>query len=528
MKVWTPRSSTVSASDPQAVAPSNLSPRGQVEFGTQVARMLAGKHVRWVGPSPCPRVRTSAAPATSTETAAAGQPTAARHAAATPDSAPGTPSSTANWSGFTSSDGNFTGASMQWTIPAVADQSGSNNPSISIWPGIGTGGAASDSLIQAGTQTESNGSIYAWTEVVPGESEQPISGFTVKAGDEMAVNVAWDPSTGYAVFFLVDYTTDVATAPITQSVSGMSAATSVAEWIVERPVSCPSSSSGPCIFTPMMDFGSDDITYGAAEQTSSGGITTEKYIGGFTDYNAINMTNCAETLTLAAPSYTTTDLETDGDFTDNWKNLGPADPAACAWRVSPANTAFTASLASGSVATFTDKTSGTSIGCNGSTLAGTTSAASVTGVPGTLATVTGATFTGPCVSALGTWAIDLPTGSEMNLNGDIASTDGVTTGDLSGFTADVAAGVGLASCAFDLSGSIPAGDLTFTNPSTLTITSADLTVLGASSGCPEDGVSNNDTVTFSGDYTITSPSAGITIIPGPPPTDQPLDVTKSP
>lgn len=526
MKVWTPRSSTVSASDPQAVAPGNLSPRGQVEFGTQVARMLADRHVRWVGPSPCPRVHTSAAPTDGTGPTTAGQPTTARHATAAPDSAPGTASSTGNWSGFTSSDGNFTGASMEWTVPAVADQSGSNNPSVSIWPGIGTGGSASDSLIQAGTQTDSNGSIYAWTEIVPGESEQPISGFTVSAGDEMAVNVGFDPETDVATFFLVDYTTDVATSPITESVVGMFLDTaSTAEWVVERPVSCLSSA---CIFSPMMDFGSSKITYGAAEQTSSSGVTTGKYIGGFTDYNAINMRNCADTLTLAAPSYSTTDLETDGDFTDNWENLGTADPAACIWRVSPANTAFTASLASSSVATFTDKTSGTSIGCTGSTLSGTTGADSVAGVPGTLATITGATFTGPCISALGTWAIDLPTGSEMNLNGDIASTDGVTTGDLSGFTADVAAGVGLASCAFDLSGSVPADDLTFTNPSTLTITSADLTVLGASSGCPEDGVSNNDTVTFSGDYTITSPSAGITIIPGPPPSDQPLDVTKLP
>ncbi len=72
------------------------------------------------------------------------------------------------------------------------------------------------------------------------------------------------------------------------------------------------------------------------------------------------------------------------------------------------------------------------------------------------------------------------------------------------------------SCSFRLDGDVPVGDVTYTNPDDLRITGASLTVSGPQgAGCAPAGVHSGDTFTLTADYTVTSPTGGIVIQPGP-------------
>jgi hypothetical protein len=522
MRVWT-SPSAASASTPQSFTPGNLSSRAKAQFARDAARLLAGhnEHWRWISPTSCPRSRFSAAPpgfsavpasraATAVQMAGNGSPARSEAVAAQdPTIYP------ANWSGFESDAGNFTGVSMEWTVPSITSKSAESTPDVTIWPGIGgTGAGSNDTLIQAGTDLTT-----AWTEVLPA-AEVPIQGFTVSVGDEMAADVEYDPTTDSAVFFLVDYTTGEVTSPITQPVDGTSGDS--AEWIVERHESC-STGGTTCIYSPLADFTGETISNGTAEQTING-TTTGSYIKELTSYEPVDMTDCVgsdtgtDTPILAAPGA----VDTQGDFADTWEATGPADPVNCQWTIKPASAAYNATLKSGTTAVLTDTAANVSITCTAAQASGTTGASPQPqlAAPPVLATITSSSF-GGCGDQDGNgWSVAQTAGSTWDLNGDVGSNQGVTTGDISGVAAQASGTVSGESCAFELAGTVPEGDVTYSNsdassnPDTLDVTAAALTITQVTgSGCATLGINDNDAVTLRATYDVTSQSGLVTFDP---------------
>jgi hypothetical protein len=496
MLAWLPSAADMASGNPQAVAPGNLSPQVQTDFGTQVLSLLAGQDVSWLGSTGCTQ---SDVYAVTRAHGASGAP-AARRRASTAALSP--LSSSPNWSGFQSSLKHFTGASMTWVVPTPG--SATAPAAISIWPGIGQGTSASDELIQAGTQQNADGSSSAWTELYPLEPEQAVNGLRALPKDNMAVNVTWDSATHTAVFLLVNYSAHKEKM-ITQSFSGSSG--SSAEWIVERPQLCVST----CIIEPLLKFGSVSIVNGAADRTVNG-TTTVSYIGSFSDHSRIPMMNCIGDKTLASPA---SDVGQQGDFSDTWKQAGPADPFAagfnCQWTISPASAPFNASVLSPAKAMLNDTTAGLAIACGLSTLSGTTSSSPEPqiGAPATLVTLTNSVFNSCADPSGNVWSATQVSGSLWDIRGHEGSTGGVTTGDIGGpgggVQANVTGTISGKSCTFLLSGTVPSGGLTYTNPDTLKITTASLTVSNVSgAACGTVGVHDGDAVTWSASYHVNS------------------------
>lgn len=484
MLAWLPSATEMTSGNPLEVAPGGMSVQARTDFGTHVLHLLAGHQVRWLGSTGCTQLNSYAS---------------------------STPQTLANWSGFESHAKHFTGASMTWTVPSTV--STPSPAALSIWPGIGGGSGSGDELIQAGTEQADGGSDLAWTELFPLESQQAVNGMTVASGDNMAVNVAWDASTGTAAFLLVNYTTGVAK-QVSQKFSGSSGGT--AEWIAERTGFCD---SGNCIYPHLLNFQGLTVLNGAADQTvscSTGTCTVTKYIGGFGSLFADTMQNCLANQPMAKPS----NLDSQGDFTDTFEHDGPVDPSQCEWRISPASATVHASLLSNGSATFTDKTATLAIVCPTATLTGTTSfsPASQQGSVATFVTLTKASFSACSDSRGDVWSAAQSSGSQWLLNGGTASTGGVMTGEIDTVDIAVTGDVSGKTCDFQLTGRIPAGSAIYTNPNDLRITGASLAVARTSgAGCGTAGISNGDAVTLTAPYQVTSSTGGMVISPGPPP-----------
>jgi hypothetical protein len=497
MLAWLPSAADMASGNPQAVAPGNLSPQAQTDFGTQVLSLLAGQDVSWLGSTGC----TQSDVYSVTRAGGASRAPVARYHASTATTNPPQPSP--NWAGFQSTLKHFTGASMTWVVPTPGPVTAP--AAVAIWPGIGQG-TSNDELIQAGTSQDADGNSFAWTELFPLEAQQVVNNFPVSPRDNMAVNVAWDSATHTAAFLLEDYSTHKGRM-VTQSFSGSSG--SSAEWIVERPVVCAST----CIIQPLLKFGSVSITNGAADQTVNG-TTKVSYIGGFSDHFQIPMTNCIGNETLARPP---SDVAAQGDFSDTWVQAGPADPYAgasnpnCQWTISPAGAPFSATLLSPGKATLNDTTAGLAIACGVSTLSGTTSSSPQfqQGAPAVLVILTKSVFNGCADSGGNVWSATQVSGSAWDIRGDAGSTGGVMTGDIGGpggvVEANVTGTISGKSCTLRLSGTVPAGGLTYTNPDTLKITTASLTVSNVSgAACGTAGVHDGDAVTWSASYHVNS------------------------
>ncbi|OIV36035.1 hypothetical protein BIV57_18455 [Mangrovactinospora gilvigrisea] len=180
--------------------------------------------------------------------------------------------------------------------------------------------------------------------------------------------------------------------------------------------------------------------------------------------------------------------------------------AATTWTVGP-NPSETYS-ASSPTTTLTDN--GFTITC-ASTASGTL--ASATGNPAQVGTIDNVTFTG-CTSILGSASVsNLPpssTDAQWTINGsDYNASTGVTTGNI-GNIKNVA--VTAASCQFTVGGKASG---TYTNSSgvlAVNSVSGDLTISGVTAGCA-GLVSNGDSPTFVGNYTVFTPSGGTTTHP---------------
>lgn len=138
-----------------------------------------------------------------------------------------------NWSGsvlFIGPGDSFTAITGQWTVPDAYSPNG-NTCYSSAWLGID--GDGSPDVMQAGTETDSDGTCYAWFEWYPNFSIQ-ISNFPVKPGDMVyLVLYVTDPTTAWASMWNLTskiYTNFSFTAP-----DGIQLVGNCAEAIVERP-----------------------------------------------------------------------------------------------------------------------------------------------------------------------------------------------------------------------------------------------------------------------------------------------------
>jgi hypothetical protein len=294
MRVWVPSVSTVSARDPEAVAPPDVSAATRVAYGAHVAHLLSDRKVRWLSTIDCK--------AGARSTAGAEKP--AQY--------------TGNWSGYASTAGHFTEASMRWAVPAIAIPRAHVTTTVSVWPGIGTGQTSKDSLIQAGT-TSDNISFgpfrinlrYLWWEIVPQNPFQIIiNNFPISTRDKILVDVSYDAKSHNAMFLICDFTSGICGMQTTR-VNGSSGGT--AEWIVER-----NTIFGTSGYPPLSDFGNEAITQAGAVQTANG-LSVGNTIGGLSSYYPIIM-RC-DGVVLATPDPHVT---SSGNFTVHWKNRGPS------------------------------------------------------------------------------------------------------------------------------------------------------------------------------------------------------------
>lgn len=162
-----------------------------------------------------------------------------------------------NWSGYASTNGNFTFVTGMWTIPQVT---GSGHTSAdATWVGIG--GVKSTDLIQAGTQNiiSPSGQVTsaAFYELLPGTALD-VTSLQVKPGDSMTATIAQQSAANQWVITIKDNTTNQnyqTTVTYTSSLSS-------AEWIEEAP------SNGSSIL-PLDNFGTMQLTGGATTQNGS-------------------------------------------------------------------------------------------------------------------------------------------------------------------------------------------------------------------------------------------------------------------
>jgi Peptidase A4 family len=169
-----------------------------------------------------------------------------------------------NWAGYAVHHNGvrFTSVTGSWTQPTATCTAGQATYS-SAWVGIGGYELSSQALEQIGTESDCTASGHAvssaWYELVPSASR--TIAMTVHAGDRMRAGVT--VRGGEVTVTLTDLTRHRS---FTKRLHPATLDTSSAEWIVEAPAVCSSSSS--CHTLPLADFGSAGFTAAAATTTT--------------------------------------------------------------------------------------------------------------------------------------------------------------------------------------------------------------------------------------------------------------------
>jgi Peptidase A4 family len=164
-----------------------------------------------------------------------------------------------------------------------------------------------------------------WYEIYPQQSEQRVTDFPVAANDVVGAEAGYDPPSRQSVFRLYNFTKGNALEliqPVTTSGFGSG---STAEWIVERPAVCATSSA--CSFPPLTNFGTEPIQLAQAI-TGQGASDPNATVRNARDLNpnAISMWSCDDRTLLADPA-PFIDIQ---DFSVVWRNHGILDPpSAC-------------------------------------------------------------------------------------------------------------------------------------------------------------------------------------------------------
>ncbi len=174
-------------------------------------------------------------------------------------------STSQNWSGYAvhATGLSFRKLSGSWKQPNASCTQGARAYS-AFWVGLGGYSLSSDGLEQIGTEDDcdANGSVdlYAWYELVPAPSQ--VIRMTVKPGDLISATV--QVLGAQVTLTLQDRTSHKSFA---KTLTDRTADVSSAEWIVEAPSECFSSTQ--CRTLPLADFGSLQFS-GASVQTASG------------------------------------------------------------------------------------------------------------------------------------------------------------------------------------------------------------------------------------------------------------------
>ncbi len=138
-----------------------------------------------------------------------------------------------NWGGYaeTPNRGSVTSVTGTFTVPTVTNNGGSTDQFAAFWAGID--GYNSQTVEQAGVlaYAPANGLVQysAWYEFYPQQAIQTIQAINVNPTDSVTVSVAVSSKNTFTIT-LTDNTES-----FTTSKTVMNAATSSAEWIVERP-----------------------------------------------------------------------------------------------------------------------------------------------------------------------------------------------------------------------------------------------------------------------------------------------------
>lgn len=210
-----------------------------------------------------------------------------------------------NWAGYAAntSSRQVTAVSGSWTEPAV--KCTSKLALAAFWVGID--GYSSSTVEQTGTLAQCSGGVasyYAWWEMYPTNSVQPISTITVHAGDRFGANVTYSTSTHKFTLYIIDTTTG---ASFTKTKKLSSAVRSSAECIAEAPSGDSSTVSG---IYPLANF--KTVTFSVCDAVLGG---TFSGIGGFSSVTSITMVSYpSATRTLAS----TSSLTDETAFTVTW------------------------------------------------------------------------------------------------------------------------------------------------------------------------------------------------------------------
>jgi hypothetical protein len=141
-----------------------------------------------------------------------------------------------NWSGsvlFIGNGDHFTTVVGQWTVPHVLSPNPGDGVTYYSSQWLGLDGDGSDDVMQAGTESDSDGTYYAWWEWFPNFSVE-ISNFAVSPGDVITLSLcATDPST--ASVSIGNLTSMVYTSFSFTAPPGVTLVGNCAEAVVERP-----------------------------------------------------------------------------------------------------------------------------------------------------------------------------------------------------------------------------------------------------------------------------------------------------
>jgi hypothetical protein len=211
--------------------------------------------------------------------------------------------SSTNWAGYGAIGANrtVTMVSGSWIEPTVSS-CGSALSAAAFWVGIDGMVSYAPSVEQVGTIAECySGAVYyyAWWEIYPLNSIQPISKITLSPGDHVTASVTYSSTTKEFAMKIRDITTGVT---FTKDKAYGAAHRATAECIAER----PSTSSG---LVPLPDFGK--VTFSSCTATIAG---TTGGIGSFASVWEITMASSVHN--LAVPSALTSSTK----FSVTWKH----------------------------------------------------------------------------------------------------------------------------------------------------------------------------------------------------------------
>ena len=192
--------------------------------------------------------------------------------------------SNSHWSGYVAqgAPSSYIRVNAWWPVPNIGNyESLSIDQRSTFW--VGLDGVNTNDLVQAGTEQDIVdfplvGVIYndyAWTEVVPNQSEQEQ--FSVNPGDHMAVTVWVGDSagnqtpTGHTAWFSVVDNTQSQGGTYSTPLNGTRFSGDAAEWIMERP--CIANCFGPAsgwVFPDLAHYGPVIMTDAWVQTPTSG------------------------------------------------------------------------------------------------------------------------------------------------------------------------------------------------------------------------------------------------------------------